>query len=249
MIEAFIVEAKPEFERKLGTRLGLGGTESSGSGGPSSVTYTARGIGGEQSDTPSNNLVIGTDENSVSNFLIGGKSGLGIIMNTGSAQLKFEIDAMEEEGDTKTLSNPKIFTVSGKNAKITQGSKLGVTTSKVVDGVTTTETEFIDVSLELDVTPVITGDGTIELLLSISNDSITSKVAPVEVSKKTIDTNLILNDGDIAVVGGILTNTDTENEKRVPFFGNIPVVGNLFKSRTTSDEKTELLIFIAPRIV
>ena len=156
---------------------------------------------------------------------------------------------MEEEGDTKTLSNPKIFTVSGKNAKITQGSKLGVTTSKVVDGVTTTETEFIDVSLELDVTPVITGDGTIELLLSISNDSITSKVAPVEVSKKTIDTNLILNDGDIAVVGGILTNTDTENEKRVPFFGNIPVVGNLFKSRTTSDEKTELLIFIAPRIV
>ena len=100
--------------------------KASGTGGPSSVTYTARGIGGEQSDTPSNNLVIGTDENSVSNFLIGGKSGLGIIMNTGSAQLKFEIDAMEEEGDTKTLSNPKIFTVSGKNAKITQGSKLGV---------------------------------------------------------------------------------------------------------------------------
>ena len=249
LIEAFIVEAKPEFERKLGTRLGLGGTQTSGTGGSSSVTYTARGIGGEQSDTPSDNLVIGTDENSVSNFLVGGKSGLGIIMNTGTAQLKFEIDAMEEEGDTKTLSNPKIFTVSGKNAKITQGSKLGVQTSKVVDGVTTTETEFIDVSLELDVTPVITGDGTIELILSISNDSITSKVAPVEVSKKTIDTNLILNDGDIAVVGGILTNTDTENEKRVPFFGNIPVVGNLFKSRTTSDEKTELLIFIAPRIV
>ena len=249
LIEAFIVEAKPEFERKLGTRLGLGATESTGNGGPSSITVTARGIGGTQSDTPSNDLVIGTDENSISNFLVGGKSGLGIIMNTGSAQLKFEIDAMEEEGDTKTLSNPKIFTVSGKNAKITQGSKLGVATSKVVDGVTTTETEFIDVALELDVTPVITGDGTIELVLSISNDSITSKQSPVEVSKKTIDTNLILNDGDIAVVGGILTNTDTENEKRVPFFGKLPVLGNLFKSKTTSDEKTELLIFIAPRIV
>ena len=120
LIEAFIVEAKPEFERKLGTRLGLGATESTGNGGPSSITVTARGIGGTQSDTPSNDLVIGTDENSISNFLVGGKSGLGIIMNTGSAQLKFEIDAMEEEGDTKTLSNPKIFTVSGKNAKITQ---------------------------------------------------------------------------------------------------------------------------------
>ena len=163
--------------------------------------------------------------------------------------LKFEIDLMEEEGDTKTLSNPKIFTVSGKNAKITQGSSLGVETAKVVDGVTTTETEFIDVALELDVTPIITGDGTIELVLSISNDSISSKTAPVEVSKKTIDTNLILNNGDIAVIGGILTNSQTDNIKRVPVLGRIPFLGALFRSKTEEIENTELLIFIAPRIV
>lgn len=249
LIEAFIVEAKPKFEQKLGTRLGLGSTKTSTDSNGKPVTYTARGVGGVQADTPSDSLVIGTDENSISNFLVGGKSGLGIIVDTGAAKLKFEIDAMEEEGDTKTLSNPKIFTVSGKNATITQGSSLGVSTTAVVDGVTTTTTELVDVSLELDVTPVITGEGTIELVLVISNDSITSSEAPIEISKKTVNTNLILNDGDIAVIGGILTNTDKENAKRVPLFGKLPILGALFRSKTVEDTKTELLIFIAPRII
>ena len=98
-------------------------------------------------------------------------------------------------------------------------------------------------------TPVITGEGTIELVLVISNDSITSSEAPIEISKKTVNTNLILNDGDIAVIGGILTNTDKENAKRVPFFGKLPILGALFRSKTVEDTKTELLIFIAPRII
>ena len=156
---------------------------------------------------------------------------------------------MEEEGDTKTLSNPKIFTTSGKNAKITQGTKLGVTITKVVDGVSITETEFVNVSLELDVTPTITGDGTVELVLKISNDSLVQKTAPVEISKKTIDTSLVLRDGEIAVIGGILTRTQSLKNERVPLLGEIPIIGWIFRNKSESDTKTELLIFIAPRIV
>ena len=246
LIEAFIVEASPKFEQKLGTRLGITSNRTSGGTDESKII---RGIAGTQATPTTDTLTVGTDENSVTNFLIGGTSGLGIIAKTSTQQLKFEIDAMEEEGDTKTLSNPKIFTTSGKNAKITQGTELGVTVTKVVDGVNITETEFVNVSLELDVTPTITGDGTVELVLKISNDSLVQKTAPVEISKKTINTSLVLSDGEIAVIGGILTRTQALKNQRVPLLGEIPIIGWMFKNKEESDTKTELLIFIAPRIV
>ena len=246
LIEAFIVEASPKFEQKLGTRLGIANNRANSGTDESKIV---RGVAGTQKTPTTDTLTVGTDENSVTNFLIGGTSGLGIIAKTSTQQLKFEIDAMEEEGDTKTLSNPKIFTTSGKNAKITQGTKLGVTITKVVDGVSITETEFVNVSLELDVTPTITGDGTVELVLKISNDSLVQKTAPVEISKKTIDTSLVLRDGEIAVIGGILTRTQAVKNMRVPLLGEIPIIGWIFKNKAESDTKTELLIFIAPRIV
>ncbi|MDC1280327.1 hypothetical protein N8Z07_03345 [Pelagibacteraceae bacterium] len=246
LIEAFIVEASPKFEQKLGTRLGIANNRTSGDSDESKII---RGVAGTQVTPTTDTLTVGTDENSATNFLIGGTSGLGIIAKTSTQQLKFEIDAMEEEGDTKTLSNPKIFTTSGKNAKITQGTELGVTVTKVVDGVNVTETEFVNVSLELDVTPTITGDGTVELVLKIANDSLVQKTAPVEISKKTIDTSLVLSDGEIAVIGGILTRTQALKNKRVPLLGEIPIIGWMFRNKTESDTKTELLIFIAPRIV
>ena len=241
LIEAFLVEVSPTFSLKLGTRLGLTRSKITDTG---AVETIRGGLG-----TSAANLTLGNSDSSLTNLLISGTSGLGIMRSTSSGDLKIEIDALEEEGDSKILSNPKLFTVSGKNAVIKQGVRFGVTESVVADGVTTNTVKYYDANLKLDVIPVVTGDGNVQLQVLITNDSVDTSVSPPKITKKEVSTNLILSDGDIAVVGGILTRTLTETNKRIPVLGKIPIIGALFRSREQRDDKTELLIFIAPRIV
>ena len=244
LIEAFLVEVKPKFESKLGTRLGL--VNSNQSRGPNNnATQTIRGGIGSTSDS----LTLGSDESSVTDFLISGTSGLGIIKDLGANEIKLEIDAMEEEGDAKTLSNPKLFTISGEQAVITQGTEFGVNVTTTSDGVTSTSVTYFDANLKLDVTPIVTGDGNVRMDVLITNDTVDTSANPPIITKKEVDTKLILADGDIAVIGGVLTETLEESNKRVPGLGKIPIIGTLFRSRTQKDEKTELLIFLAPRII
>ena len=242
LIEAFLVEVSPTFSSKLGTRLGLTKTRSAGNGG---ITNTIRGGVG----TAGSDVALGNDVASATNFLISGTSGLGIIRETSSGELKLEIDALESEGDSKTLSNPKLFTISGKNAIIKQGTQFGVQDSTTADGATTTTTKYYDANLQLDVTPIITGDGNVVMELKITNDTVDLSEDPPAITKKEIDTNLILADGDIAVVGGILTETLSETNNRVPGLGKIPGIGALFRSKANVNDRQELLIFLAPRII
>ena len=110
---------------------------------------------------------------SATDFLISGTSGLGILRETSAGDLKFEIDALETEGDSRTLSNPKLFTISGKNAIIKQGTQFGVTeTTTAASGTTTSATKYYDANLQLDVTPIITGDGTVMMEVKITNDAV-----------------------------------------------------------------------------
>ena len=247
LIEAFVLEVNPTFERKLGTRLSL--KQQDNKGVNSDATITIRGINTGDGIDANDALAVGTNSNAVTNFLVGGTSGLGIIKSIGSDEIKFEIDALESEGDSKTLSNPKLFTMSGENAVITQGTRFGVNTTTVSDGVTTTSVTYFDANLKLDITPTVTGDGTVSMDVVVTNDTVNTGTSPPVVTKKEVDTNLFLSDGDIAVVGGILTNTLSENNARVPLLGKVPVVGSLFRSRTSKDDTTELLIFLAPRII
>ena len=243
LIEAFLVEVSPSFSSKLGTRLGLTKTRSTGNGG---ITNTIRGGVG----TAGSDVALGNDVASATNFLISGTSGLGIIRETSSGELKLEIDALETEGDSRTLSNPKLFTISGKNAIIKQGTQFGVTeTTTAASGTTTSATKYFDANLQLDVTPIITGDGTVMMEVKITNDAVDLSVSPPKITKKEVDTNLILANGDIAVVGGILTETLSETNNRVPGLGKIPGIGALFRSRAQTDSRQELLIFLAPRII
>ena len=243
LIEAFLVEVSPSFSSKLGTRLGLTKTRSAGNGG---ITNTIRGGVG----TAGSDVALGNDVASATNFLISGTSGLGIIRETSSGELKLEIDALETEGDSRTLSNPKLFTISGKNAIIKQGTQFGVTeTTTAASGTTTSATKYFDANLQLDVTPIITGDGTVMMEVKITNDAVDLSVSPPKITKKEVDTNLILANGDIAVVGGILTETLSETNNRVPGLGKIPGIGALFRSRAQADDRQELLIFLAPRII
>ena len=235
LIEAFLVEVKPTFVTKLGSRIGFSRDAN---------TQGASGIIGGTSGA-----ALGTAANSVSSFLVDGQSGLGIIRNIGSRKLKVEIDALETEGDSRTLSNPKLFTISGKNAKITQGTKFGVTETTTAEGVTTSATKYYDANLKLDVTPVITGDGNVLMKVLITNDTVSFSTTPPSIDKKEVTTNLVLSSGDIAVVGGILTETLSEANSGVPGLRKIPGLGTLFRSKVNEDNKTELLIFLAPRVI
>jgi type IV pilus assembly protein PilQ len=242
LIEAFLVEVSPTFASKLGTRLGVTRTYTGSDG----ATNTIRGGVG----TAGSDVALGDDVASATNFLVSGTSGLGIIRSTTSGELKFEIDALETEGDSKTLSNPKLFTISGKNAIIKQGTQVGINETTTTDGGTIqTSVKYYDANLLLDVTPIITGDGSVMMEVKINNDSFDLSVSPPKITKKEISTNLILVDGDIAVVGGILTETLSENNSRVPVLGKMPGVGTLFRSRAQVDDRQELLIFLAPRII
>ena len=242
LIEAFLLEVKPTFEKKLGTRIGLSREVTTSQG----VTET---IQGGTSDPDGEIVELGTAVGSATNFLVNGSSGLGIMRSIGSKKLKFEIDALETEGDSRTLSNPKLFTISGKNATITQGTQFGVNQTTTTDGVTTTETKYYNANLNLDVTPVITGDGNVTLEVKITNDSVSFERTPPTITKKEVNTNLVLSSGDIAVVGGILTQETSEKTIGVPGLKKIPLLGALFRSKVDKDDKTELLIFLAPSVI
>ena len=251
LIEAFILEVSPTFEQKLGARLGLSRTKEKGLGSGETDVFIS-GIIGEPA-TKGTDLAMGTasgaGKSTVSNFLVGGTSGIGIIRKVSGEQLKFEIDALEEEGDSRTLSNPKLFTVSGKNATIEQGTQFAITqTITNENGTTSSSTSYMSANLILDVTAKITGDGNVALELLITNDSASTADPPVITAKK-ISTNVILADGDIAVIGGVLTESIGTTKKGIPGLSKIPLLGALFRSKANTDTYSELLIFIAPRII
>ena len=251
LIEAFIVEVSPTFTQKLGARLGLSRTKEKGVGS-GEVDVFISGVIGEPA-TKGTDLAMGTaaaaGKSTVSNFLVGGTSGIGIIRKVSGEQLKFEIDALEEEGDSRTLSNPKLFTVSGKNATIEQGTQFAISqTTTNANGTTSSSTSYMSANLILDVTAKITGDGNVALELLITNDSASTADPPVITAKK-ISTNVILADGDIAAIGGVLTESIGTTKKCIPGLSKIPLLGALFRSKANTDTFSELLIFIAPRII
>ena len=251
LIEAFILEVSPKFEQKLGARLGLSRTKEKGVGSGKTDVF----ISGTVADTAAKGTDLeigatgsGAGKSVISNFLVGGTSGIGIIRKVSGEQLKFEIDALEEEGDSRTLSNPKLFTVSGKNATIEQGTQFAITQTVVNEGVSSSSTTYMSANLILDVTANITGDGNVALELTITNDSPSTADPPVITAKK-INTNVILADGDIAAIGGVLTESIGTTKKGIPGLSKIPLLGALFRSKANTDTFSELLIFIAPRII
>ena len=251
LIEAFIIEVSPTFTQKLGTRLGLSRTKQKGVGSGATDVFISGTVGDPA--TKGTDLTMGTNatagKSTVSNFLVGGTSGIGIIRKVSGEQLKFEIDALEEEGDSRTLSNPKLFTVSGKNATIEQGTQFAITqTITNENGTTSSSTNYMSANLILDVTANITGDGNVSLELTITNDSPSTADPPVITAKK-INTNVILADGDIAAIGGVLTESIGTTKKGIPGLSKIPLLGALFRSKANTDTFSELLIFIAPRII
>ena len=242
LIEAFIVEANSDFERALGTRLGgyykrqgkqIGGVAGTSSAGTFSATDSA---------------ALGSATDSITNFAAtGATSGIGILRSTGTMALKAEITALESIGMAKTISNPKVFTLDNQTATVTQGEEIPYQTTS--EG--TTSTSFKEAALKLEVTPSIIGDGNVLLTIKVNNDTPNRTTSSDEppINKMEIITKLLVADGDIVVIGGIKKNNKVNSKSQTPGLGNVPVIGNLFKGKSNSDNLDELLVFIAPRIL
>ena len=243
LIEAFIIDASSTFAKALGARVGAMTRQGEGDTG---TTISGITSGGNAATTAAG-ITLGAAAGTISNQGIMGTSGIGILKQMGASALKIEIEALESLGLSKTLSQPSVFTLNNQEATITQGTQIAYQTT--ADGTTTTA--FKEAALSLTVTPSIIGDGNVLLDIKVNNDSPVEVAGSDEPGIKTnsIVTKLLVSDGDIVVIGGIKKNTKSNVNSKTPGVSNVPVIGNLFKSKNNSDELVELLIFIAPRVI
>ena len=247
LIEAFIVTANSNFERELGTRLGAYFNKNQTgrpiiSGGAGGFGDTARGANTDEV------LGLGAGAGNLTDFGVGNPtSGIGVLRRTTASVLKAEITALEGLGLGQIISNPKIFTLDNQTATVTQGTEIPYTT--ISDGAASTS--FKEAALKLEVTPSIVGDGNVLMTLKVNNDSVQegSESDEPPVDKMEIDTRLLVADGDIVVIGGIKKSSVTNRVDKTPKLGDVPVIGNLFKGTANTDDLSELLVFIAPRVL
>jgi len=243
LIEAFIVEADSTFEKALGTRLGGAYQKNQESvGGVIGGSMTDGAISGDTG-------TLAGGDGSITDFTAaaaGATSGIGILKRTGTAVLKAEIQALETLGLGKTISNPKVFTLDNQIATIKQGEEIQFQAT----GSEGADVQFKPAVLELSVTPSIIGDGNVLLDVTVNNDSVNRTTGGEPgINTMQIQTKLLIADGDIVVIGGIKKNKVFDTKAQLPGIGNVPILGNLFKGTTKSDNLDELLIFIAPRVL
>lgn len=235
MIEARIVEATSTFTRNLGVNWGVHYRD--GSASFMGINQLDTGFGGLTSAPPTS----GTGSSA------GGNMGISFGTLTSNIQLDMRLNAAASAGMIKIVSTPKVATLNNKTAKITQGQQIPYTSS-TSDKV---ETKFIEAALSLEVTPHINANGTIGMKIDAKNDSpgTSSGGGAPPINKKQATTEMLLRDGETTVIGGIYVDSDTEGDDGVPFLMDIPFLGKLFKSTNKSKAKSELLVFITPRIL
>ncbi len=248
LIEARIVEAIDTFGKSLGVRLG-GGVPSFGIGGGArgvvAGTYNAainQRDGGGPSDAPFVNM-----PSSGAGGFPAATLGVSIFNSAATRFLNLELSALEADNKGKLVSSPRVVTADKTRALIEQGTEFPYQQATSSGA---TSVAFRRATLKLEVTPQITPEGSIILDLDINKDSRgETTAAGVAIDTKHIKTQVLVENGGTVVIGGIFTLDDAENEARVPVLGDIPIAGNLFKNRNRSSRKTEMLVFITPRVV
>ncbi|MCC7070477.1 MAG: type IV pilus secretin PilQ [Deltaproteobacteria bacterium] len=257
LIEARMVEGSTTFTRTLGIQWGGGLFFSQRGGNPTGLVFPNNvGVVGGADDVTA--IQSGTATPGVAfppNFAVNLPAqnvtssiglNLGSIGNFGF--LNARLSAAESAGQAKIISAPRVTTLNNKRARITQGVDI---TIPVVTANTLT-VQVVKAALTLDVTPHVTADGSILMALNIQNDvpDFAQRTRDIPaIQTKQAETEMLVPDGDTAVIGGIFTRTQGENTQQTPFLGSIPLLGWLFKSYTENDNRTEMLVFITPRIV
>ncbi len=248
MIEARIVVAKNTFTRQLGVRLGIAGSKTSGNNfysvTPQLVQPQNQTFGPSTSQSfvtpiaPAVNLPVASPAGNIALTLINGASG---------NLLSLELSALEADSQGKVVSSPRVITADKQKATIEQGTQIPYQQASSSGA---TNVAFIAAALSLNVTPRITPDGRVAMDLEIKNDSVGQVFNGVpSIDTNRINTQLLVDDGETAVLGGIYKIDNTTSESKVPGFGDLPWIGNLFKSTDRTENKSELLIFITPRVL
>jgi len=264
IIEARIVIATESFSREIGAKFGLHGAIGK-DGDRSSL-----GFGGD-TDSSSENAI------ERANRVMAGERGFEFnrklnvdlpvanpagalalsILNAGYL-LDMELSAMQEEGRGEVISNPRVVTSNQREAVIRQGQEVGyvtVTQGAGAAGQVAQQTvQFKDVLLEMKVTPTITNDGRVFLNMNVKKDEVEDFVqasigtVPL-INKREVNTAVLIEDGQTVVIGGVYEFRDRSDIQKVPFLGDIPFLGNLFKKKGKNKEKAELLIFVTPKVL
>jgi len=248
MIESRLVEATDNFSKSLGARFGVKYTDTS---------LSSRAGAGSGTISDSSSIVsAGTMTSNASGLNVNlpsagiGTSVAGSIgltfakLGANGGLLNLELSALEQEGKGKIISSPRVITANQKQARIEQGQERVFTTSVLGVGSVVTK----KATLKLEVTPQITPDDRVNLDVDITKDNFIDAVAGT-LNVKQIKTQVLLDNGETVVIGGIYEQDKNDTLTKVPFFGDIPLLGWLFKSKEIKDNKTELLIFLTPRIL
>jgi len=253
MIESRIVIADNNFAQEIGVKFGVAkaGTLNNGAQfaiGPSPTVgglETAGGGGGVfvpsvTSTSTDTNYLVDLGANAINSHPVG---ALGMTLaRAADYVLNLELSALENENRGEVLANPRVMTSDRELAFIKQGVQIPFTTVSQ-DG---TQTQLIDAVLELNVTPQITPDGDVIMDLLIKKDNAN---AAGGIDKREIETLVRVRDGETIVLGGVYEGDDLKENFKIPFFGDLPGIGFLFKKNTQSDKKRELLIFVTPKII
>ena len=249
MIEARIVEADDKFSRNLGVKLGFGLQHTRGNilevGGVQNANANAPGLNLTSLQTVNGNAV---------NLPASGIGGL----NPGSVALTLfnaaatrfiglELSALEADGKGKIISSPRVITADQLKALIEQGTELPYQQATSSGA---TSISFRKANLKLEVTPQITPDGNVILDVDVNKDSVGVETrAGFAIDTKHVKTQVLIDNGGTVVIGGIFQQTERDSVTKVPFFGDLPLLGNLFKTTGRTNDKTELLIFLTPKIL
>ncbi|GAC1318774.1 MAG: type 4a pilus secretin PilQ [Collimonas sp.] len=240
LIEARMVEANDGFSRNLGAKLGFG--------------FNSRNVnsGGQQIAPATGSIIPLSGGNSVNlpaspSTGTAGSVALTLFNSAASKFISLELSALEADGQGKIISSPRVVTADQQKALIEQGTEIPYQNATSSGA---TSVEFKKANLKLEVTPQITPDGNVILTVDVTNDSVGSVVpGGVSINTKHVQTQVQVENGGTVVIGGIYTQTISNDVNKVPLLGDIPVLGYLFKQSAVVNKRTELLIFLTPKIV
>jgi type IV pilus assembly protein PilQ len=240
LVEVYIIEATDDFQSQLGSRIGLYSEQS----GRLFASGTVGGAAAKAGD-----VAINTVSGSLASNPITGVStlgGLALAFNGANTDLRVQLEAMQRESLIKIVSNPKLFIIDNEQASILDGQEVPYTTTATLGATPTVS--FKNASLKLEVRPSVIGDGNIYLDLSVNKDTPLTGTPPA-IATKYLKTKLLVKDGGIAMIGGINKSETTASQEGVPFFFQLPIIGNLFRYKKDVNNKNQLYIFLAPRVL
>jgi type IV pilus assembly protein PilQ len=278
LIESRIVIATDSFARELGAKFGISGARDNVYFGgnveenhnnitsnSTNATQYARDVAAWEAGGRTGAIPVRTP-NTLSGSNLNWNLPVAAASNPGSLALSIlnagylldvELSAMQQESRGELISNPRVVTTNQREALIKQGKEIAYVTitGGGSGGAATPNVQFKEVVLELKVTPTITNDNRVFLNMSVKKDEVESYIrlqgygeVPT-INRREVNTAVLVEDGQTVVIGGVYEFTDRNSINKVPFLGDVPFLGNLFKKRSRNKDKAELLVFVTPKVL